>query len=154
MATHIFGIRHHGPGSARSLRAAIQALEPDCILVEGPPDAEEVLPLLAHAEMKPPVALLLYVPEEPSRSVYYPFATYSPEWQAIAYGLQRNVPVRFMDLPQSIRLAQSEPVVPEGKQHRIPGQMMPRFHLTSSRRESVVAITPGWYIGETRAGLT
>ena len=34
----IFGIRHHGPGSARSLRAALEQLRPDAILVEGPPD--------------------------------------------------------------------------------------------------------------------
>jgi hypothetical protein len=105
MATHIFGIRHHGPGSARSLHHALEALGPDCVLVEGPPDAEAVLPLLAHTEMKPPVALLVYVPDEPSRSVYYPFATYSPEWQAIDFALRRNIPVRFMDLPQYHRLA-------------------------------------------------
>ena len=112
MATHIFGIRHHGPGSARSLRNAIEALEPDCVLVEGPPDAAEVLPLLAHDEMKPPVALLIYVPEEPSRAVYYPFASYSPEWQAIDYALKRKVPVRFMDLPQAHRMAQEAAVEP------------------------------------------
>src|SRR5690349_13492196 len=94
--TRIFGIRHHGPGSARSLRLALETWRPDCVLVEGPPDAAAVLPLLAHPEMKPPVALLVYVPEEPARSVYYPFAVYSPEWQAIDYALRSHVPVRFM----------------------------------------------------------
>jgi hypothetical protein len=105
MATHLFGIRHHGPGSARSLRNALEALEPDCVLVEGPPDAEALLPLLTHAQMQPPVALLIYDPEKPLRSVYYPFAVYSPEWQAIDYALNRNIPVRFMDLPQTHRMA-------------------------------------------------
>ena len=62
-APTIFGIRHHGPGSARSLRAALEALRPDAILVEGPPDAAEVLPLLTHPDMRPPVALLIYVPD-------------------------------------------------------------------------------------------
>ena len=104
-ALHIFGIRHHGPGSARSLREALTALSPDCILVEGPPDAADVLACAAHAEMKPPVALLIYDPEKPQRSVYYPFAEFSPEWQAIQHGLQTGVPVRFMDLPQSIQMA-------------------------------------------------
>src|SRR5262249_44722733 len=56
----IFGIRHHGPGSARSLRRALETLRPDIILVEGPPDAADVLPLLAHPDMRPPIALLLY----------------------------------------------------------------------------------------------
>lgn len=104
VTTSIFGIRHHGPGSARSLRRALESLSPDCVLVEGPPDAESVLPLLAHAEMQPPVALLIYDPENPQRSVYYPFAHFSPEWQAIQYALSRNIPVRFMDLPQSIQM--------------------------------------------------
>ncbi|MEO7717321.1 MAG: DUF5682 family protein [Capsulimonas sp.] len=102
---HIFGIRHHGPGSARSVLRALTALVPDVILVEGPPDAAAVLPLLAHPEMRPPVALLLYDPDQPRRSVYYPFAEYSPEWQAIHYGLTHEIPVRFMDLPQAHQMA-------------------------------------------------
>lgn len=102
---NIYGIRHHGPGSARSLRAALEAWQPDCILVEGPPEADEALALAVHAEMKPPVALLVYDPESPQRSVYYPFAIFSPEWQAIQYGVTKQVPVRFMDLPQTIQMA-------------------------------------------------
>jgi hypothetical protein len=105
---HFFGIRHHGPGSARSLRQALEALKPDCILVEGPPDAEEVLSLAAHADLKPPVALLVYDPEKPERSAFYPFAVFSPEWQAIQFGLDKKVPVRFMDLPQSVDMGLAE----------------------------------------------
>src|SRR5215510_9233764 len=105
MSLSIFGIRHHGPGSARSLRQALEALRPDCILVEGPPDAADALPMLAHPQMKPPVALLIYPPDQPQRAVFYPFAIFSPEWQALEYGLARKIAVRFMDLPQSHRLA-------------------------------------------------
>lgn len=108
-SVHIYGIRHHGPGSARSLREALAELRPDCILVEGPPDAEGVLPLLAHPEMRPPVALLIYLPDQPRRAVFYPFAVFSPEWQAIAYGLGEGVPVRFMDLPQAHSFAEPLP---------------------------------------------
>ena len=118
--THVFGIRHHGPGSARSVLKALEALQPDIILVEGPPDAEEVLPLLTHAEMEPPVALLLYVPEEPSRSVSYPFALFSPEWQALRYGLTRGIPTRFIDLPQAHQLAMREDAgLPDPKRSRM-----------------------------------
>lgn len=74
-------------------------MEPDCILVEGPPDAQAVIPLLADAQMQPPVAMLVYVPDRPVQSVYYPLAVYSPEWQALGYALEKQVPVRFMDLP-------------------------------------------------------
>ncbi|MDQ3705850.1 MAG: DUF5682 family protein [Chloroflexota bacterium] len=109
---YIFGIRHHGPGSARSLRQALEALQPDCILVEGPPDAADVLPLLGHNEMQPPVALLIYRPDEPRLAAFYPFAIFSPELQAIRYGLQQGAPVRFMDLPQAYQLAEP-PQVPE-----------------------------------------
>ena len=61
----LFGIRHHGPGSARSLRAALDALNPDCLLIEGPPDADALIPLSLHAAMAPPVALLVYRPDRP-----------------------------------------------------------------------------------------
>jgi len=108
MSLSIFGVRHHGPGSARSLRQALETLQPDCILVEGPPDAADALPLLTHPQMKPPVALLIYPPDQPQRAVFYPFAVFSPEWQALDYGLRHDVAVRFMDLPQSHRLAMAE----------------------------------------------
>jgi hypothetical protein len=113
MTVQIFGIRHHGPGSARSLRAALEAMRPDALLVEGPPDAADVLPLLAHAEMRPPVALLIYAPEMPSQAVYYPFAAFSPEWQALLYGLSNGIDVRFMDLPQAYQLGSGESEIAE-----------------------------------------
>ena len=83
MAVHIFGIRHHGPGCARGLRTALERLAPDIVLVEGPPDAEPALPLLAREELKPPVALLIYAPDTPRRAAYYPVTYFSPEWQAL-----------------------------------------------------------------------
>src|SRR6266571_7429797 len=106
MSTHIFGIRHHGPGCASSLRVALEELQPDIVLVEGPPDAHGVLSLLADQQMRPPVALLVYRPDAPRHAVYYPFTSFSPEWQALHYALQHNIPARFIDLPQAIRLAQ------------------------------------------------
>ncbi|EKV03480.1 hypothetical protein Lepto7375DRAFT_5778 [Leptolyngbya sp. PCC 7375] len=113
MSIHIFGIRHHGPGSARSLLKSLHALQPDIVLVEGPPEGNDALALLAHEDMQPPVALLIYAPEQSEQAAYYPFAVFSPEWQAIQYGLKQNIPVRFMDLPQTHqmaeRLAQQQP---------------------------------------------
>ncbi len=105
MSIHLFGIRHHGPGSARSLRDALESLRPDAILIEGPPDAESVLHLFAHEAMTPPVALLIYAPDDPKQAVFYPFAEFSPEWQAARYALQHGVAVRFMDLPQAHQFA-------------------------------------------------
>jgi hypothetical protein len=104
-ALTIFGIRHHGPGCAHSLLAALEQLAPDIVLVEGPPDAQDVLPLILHEAMQPPVALLVYAPEAPRRAAFYPFTHYSPEWQALRYALARGVPARFMDLPRAITIA-------------------------------------------------
>lgn len=98
MTVRIFGIRHHGPGSARSLRAAFEGWRPDAVLVEGPPEGAAVLPLAAHPEMRPPVALLVYVPAEPARAAFWPFAAFSPEWQAVTWGLGHGAEVRFVDL--------------------------------------------------------
>lgn len=105
----VFGIRHHGPGSARSLAAALERMLPDALLIEGPPDADGVLPLALSEAMVPPVALLIYAPKEPGFAAYYPFARYSPEWQSIHYGLKKSIPVRMMDLAQSVQMAMSQP---------------------------------------------
>jgi len=104
---HLFGIRHHGPGCARSLVRALTDLKPDLVLLEGPPDADDLVALAAHEELRPPIALLVYAPDDPHRAVFYPFAEFSPEWQAIRYALRSKVPVRFMDLPHIHRLVPS-----------------------------------------------
>ena len=99
MTTRLFGIRHHGAGSARHLIAALREYQPDCILLEGPPEADALLPLAAEADMQPPVALLAYRPDAPQQAVYYPFAAFSPEWQAIRYAVGAGIPLQFFDLP-------------------------------------------------------
>lgn len=105
MSVHILGIRHHGPGSAASVVQALEQLQPDSVLLEGPPDADALLALATAHGMEPPVALMVYPLEERGQDVYYPFATFSPEWNALTWALHRGVPVRFMDLPQSHQFA-------------------------------------------------
>ena len=106
-APHLFGIRHHGPGSARSLIRAFEALQPDCVLIEGPPEADGLIALAGAPEMAPPVALLTHVVDRPRVAVYHPFAEFSPEWQALRWALASNVPARFIDLPLTHTLAVS-----------------------------------------------
>jgi hypothetical protein len=103
-AVHVFGIRHHGPGSARSLERALERLAPDIVLIEGPPEANALIPLAADEAMRPPVALLVYRPDAPRRASYYPFAEFSPEWRAMRFAVARGVPARFIDLPQAYQL--------------------------------------------------
>ncbi|MCW5223541.1 hypothetical protein D5041_08015 [Verminephrobacter aporrectodeae subsp. tuberculatae] len=102
---HIFGIRHHGPGCARTLVRTLDALAPDCILVEGPPEANDMLGYIAHAQMEPPVALLVHARDDTANSLFYPLAEFSPEWQALRWALAHAVPARFMDLPAANILA-------------------------------------------------
>ena len=105
MAIHLLGIRHHGPGSCRNVLNYLQELQPDLILVEGPAEAEALLPCVENSQMTPPVALLAYQPDEPQNAVFYPFAEFSPEWQAMRYAVQNRIPFRFFDLPLVYSLA-------------------------------------------------
>lgn len=100
----LFGIRHHGPGCARSLLAALEAQPPQCLLIEGPAGTEALLTHVLEAGMQPPVALLSYSVDDPHLAVFHPYALYSPEWQAMCWAMQRNVPVRFMDVPPPLTL--------------------------------------------------
>ncbi|MFI9269216.1 DUF5682 family protein [Kitasatospora sp. NPDC052896] len=95
----LLGIRHHGPGSARAVAAALGQLEPDVVLVEGPAEADPIIALAAERDMVPPVALLAHAVDDPARAGFWPFAAFSPEWVAIRHGLDRQLPVHFIDLP-------------------------------------------------------
>jgi hypothetical protein len=109
MTVTVLGVRHHGPGSARAVRAALDELQPDAVLIEGPPEADEVALLAADPEMRPPVALLVYSPDAPDRASFYPLAVFSPEWVAIRHAVAHEVPLRFIDLPATHALAEQPP---------------------------------------------
>ncbi|MFB4314496.1 DUF5682 family protein [Actinomadura sp. 21ATH] len=110
----VYGIRHHGPGSARAVRRALEEFRPGAVLIEGPPEADAIVRLAGEPGMVPPVALLAYAPGRPAtapagatdrQAAFWPFAEFSPEWQAIRYALDAGVPVRFCDLPAAHQLA-------------------------------------------------
>ncbi len=99
-AVHLLGIRHHGPGSARSVLAALEELSPEVLLIELPAEVGDpgVVSLVDDPGMAPPVALLGYVSEHPEQAMFHPFAAFSPEWQAIRFALRRRLPIRAIDL--------------------------------------------------------
>ncbi|MBO9612870.1 MAG: hypothetical protein J7619_09260 [Dyadobacter sp.] len=99
MSVHLLGVRHHGPGSSRHVLNALAEIQPDIVLIEGPPEGEAMLSWATHADMQPPVALLAYVPDNPQQAVFYPFTVHSPEWNSILYALRNQIPVRFIDMP-------------------------------------------------------
>nr|WP_202495864.1 DUF5682 family protein [Streptomyces sp. SID4982] len=104
----LLGVRHHGPGSARAVRAALDAAAPAVVLIEGPPEADPLIPLAADPALRPPVALLAHAVDEPGRSAFWPLAEFSPEWVAIRWAVEQGVPARFIDLPATHTLAWEE----------------------------------------------
>lgn len=104
----LLGVRHHGPGSARAVRAALERCAPAAVLIEGPPEADALVPLAARDGMRPPVALLAHVQDDPGRAAFWPLAEFSPEWVALRWALAHDVPVRFIDLPAAHSLAMTQ----------------------------------------------
>ena len=101
--TRLFGIRHHGPGSAAGLVRALDAFRPDVVLLESPADTEGAMRLIGHEELKPPVAVLVYNPKDSRQATFLPFAEFSPEWQAVRWCRQHGAHLRAFDLPMNLR---------------------------------------------------
>jgi hypothetical protein len=115
---HVLGVRHHGPGSARSVLAELDRLQPAAVVIEGPADADTLAGLVTAEGMNPPVALLAYAPDAPQTSVFWPFAGFSPEWQALCWAAGHDVPIRFCDLPSTAVLARATEPHPERRRSR------------------------------------
>ncbi|THF69332.1 hypothetical protein E7T06_12510 [Deinococcus sp. Arct2-2] len=96
------------------MQRALEANPPATLLIEGPVDADVLLPFLNDPALTPPVAVMAHVQGQPERSVFYPLAEFSPEFVAIRWALARGVPVAFMDLPASVTLAPKEGDSPTG----------------------------------------
>lgn len=109
---HLFGVRHLSPGGAFHLLRTLEAVRPTLVLIEGPSDASAFIPHLVSSAARPPVAILAYTEELPVRTVMWPLAEYSPEYQAMKWACSRGVEVRFMDLPSDVTLALQEPSAP------------------------------------------
>src|SRR6478609_4412058 len=115
----LLGVRHHGPGSARAVLAALDHARPSAVLVEGPPEGDALLALAAHGRMRPPVALLAHAVDDPGRASFWPMAAFSPEWVALRWALDHGVPVRFIDLPAAHSLAIEAPAPGAGETPRV-----------------------------------
>ena len=105
MNLHLLGIRHHGPGSARSVASALDLLQPSIVLVESPAETTAAFRWIGELGLDPPVALLGHVVDDPRRAVFAPLATFSPEWQAVRWANEHEMPVEAIDLPLANTLA-------------------------------------------------
>lgn len=111
----IFPVRHHSPTAARHLEWLIRDRRPRVILIEGPSDADRLIPFLLDSATVPPVAIYAYPTtrheqlgrsaQAPSgRSAFYPFCHYSPELVALRTGDDVGATVQFCDLPARVSL--------------------------------------------------
>ena len=103
-----FPIRHHSPVCAWHLERVIETYRPECILVEGPENANELIGVLSDPDTVAPVALYyacrdegrhLSDEEEPGTwRCYYPLLDTSPELVALRAARRLGIPGRFIDL--------------------------------------------------------
>src|SRR5579884_3758864 len=90
-----FGVRHHSHTVARHLESALRHRKPKVIFIEGPYEANDLIPYIVDPKTEPPVAIyssyrddnnvlglngiLSPAPEIPTRlAVWYPLTAYSP----------------------------------------------------------------------------
>jgi hypothetical protein len=111
----IFPVRHHSPAASLHVQAMIAKLRPKIILIEGPNDATDLIPLLLADGSVPPIAVLCYFQasgdgnqetEERSgpSSLVSPFCAYSPEYVAMRAGQKIGSVLRFCDIPAGAML--------------------------------------------------
>ncbi|MCL2554361.1 MAG: DUF5682 family protein, partial [Actinomycetia bacterium] len=92
---------------------------------EGPPEADVLAALAADPAMRPPVALLAHVVDDPARAGFWPFAEFSPEWVALQWAAKAGAEVRFIDLPAAHSLALREAEAAEEDAEQALGQGVP-----------------------------
>lgn len=100
-----FGIRHLSPAGAKHILEFLKKSKPELVLIEAPADLTVLIPDICHKKTVPPIAMMAYSETVPIESVLYPLAEYSPEYQAILWAEQNNIPCRFIDLPSGVFLA-------------------------------------------------
>ena len=101
---HLFPVRHHSPRAAGCLRAWLEKVRPELVLVEGPSDAESLIPIITDQESHPPIAILAYSTDGKPQSCMWPFARYSPEYEALRWARENGVKAGFVDWPTGAAL--------------------------------------------------
>ncbi len=112
-----FPVRHHSPACSLHLQKVIEAYRPECILIEGPENANDLTNDMTDTETQAPFCIYysyrdkkgLISEEKRDYRCYYPFLDNSPELVALREGRAAGIPARFMDLPfEEILIAEQE----------------------------------------------
>jgi hypothetical protein len=102
-----FPVRHHSVACSYHLQKTVESYKPQCILIEGPGNANNCISSLIHENSKPPISIYCSLKDtngvlgdkDGTYHCYYPFLEYSPEYQALKLAHKQNIPVFFIDLP-------------------------------------------------------
>ncbi len=103
-----YGVRHLSPACAFYVSEFLERSKPNVILIEGPSDLNDLISGLCAPSVRFPAAILAYTDKAPVRTVMYPMAEFSPEYQAMRWGCRHNIPVQFCDLPSGCLLCAQE----------------------------------------------
>jgi hypothetical protein len=112
---HLFPVRHHSPRAAGCLRAWLEQVQPELVLVEGPSDAESLIPIITDQESQPPIAILAYSTDGQPQSCMWPFVRYSPEYEALRWAREHGVKAGFVDWPSGAALGAARQAARETK---------------------------------------
>jgi hypothetical protein len=111
-----FPVRHHSPAVARHVESAIRERKPRVIFLEGPSEANDLIPHLLDERTQPPVAIYSSYRDDdnvlglagvasaardipPRFASWYPLLAYSPEYRTLLAARDVGADVVFMDLP-------------------------------------------------------
>lgn len=109
-------VRHHSPACSFHVGKVIEDYRPDVVLIEGPENANELIPVMVHPDTAAPFAIYysyydktgLLSEEKEHYKCYYPFLDYSPELVALRTAAGLGIPAAFMDLSYAGILAASQ----------------------------------------------
>ena len=124
-----FPVRHHSPACSYHLQKVMEKYQPDCILVEGPQNANKLISVLTDEGTVPPVAFYYYYndirkhisDEAENYKCYYPFLNSSPEYNALCYARKNNTDCAFIDLPYGEILVNTAKNMGLRRKSEIPG---------------------------------
>lgn len=119
-------VRHHSPACSFHIKKIFAEWKPDAVLVEGPDNANALLPVMVHKDTRAPFAIY-YAYHDKAKKIsqeqqhykcYYPFLDYSPELTALREADKNMTQVSFIDLSYGDILAASADKLSDGEAPR------------------------------------
>ncbi|MDE7183959.1 MAG: hypothetical protein K2O40_05660 [Lachnospiraceae bacterium] len=119
-------VRHHSPACSFHIKKIFAEWRPDAVLVEGPDNANALLPVMVHKDTRAPFAIY-YAYHDKAKKIseeqqhykcYYPFLDYSPELAALREADKNMTYMSFIDLSYGDILAASAEKLTQGEAPR------------------------------------